>query len=621
MGGKICIAISKMTWTYDRAENGNVALIGEIDLHGAGDTFILALGFGLNDAEAGYRALASLYKGFDSARAAYIDEWQQWQQGLMDLDKSDAGEMSLYRVSTVVMRTHGAKRFRGGLMASLSIPWGFSKGDDDLGGYHLVWPRDLVEIGGGLLAAGALDEAGSILEYLRVTQELDGHWPQNMWINGTPYWTGVQMDETAFPILLVDQARREKALHRDLDHYWPMVRRAAGYLVCNGPVTQQDRWEEDPGYSPFTLAVEIAALLAAADLAELQGDETAAAYLRETADSWNDSVEKWTYATGTDLAQEADVEGYYVRIAPPEEAAAGSPAEGFVPIKNRPPGQSAEAATQIVSPDALALVRFGLRGPDTAEITNTVKVIDQLLKVETPTGPAWHRYNDDGYGEHEDGAPFDGTGTGRAWPLLTGERAHYELAAGRKDEAERLLNVLASFASSGGMLPEQVWDAPDIPERGLAFGRPSGSAMPLAWAHAEYVKLCHSLKDGRVFDMPPQTVQRYQIDETHSPRSIWRFNNKSRVITAGLMLRVEVLSPAEVQWSSDGWKTVRKVATQDTGLGIYFADLPADQLAAGDTIAFRFLWNDKQNEQSSTFTVQVVDSTKGSESKLLAADQ
>ena len=128
-------------------------------------------------------------------------------------------------------------------------------------------------------------------------------------------------------------------------------------------------------------------------------------------------------------------------------------------------------ASHLISPDALALVRFGLRAADDPRIRDTAKVIDALLKVETPSGPAWHRYNDDGYGEHEDGSPFDGTGIGRGWPLLTGERAHYELAAGRVENAKRLLTALESFANESGLIPEQVWDAPDIPERELHFGR------------------------------------------------------------------------------------------------------------------------------------------------------
>ena len=188
------------------------------------------------------------------------EQWLAWQGSLLDLEPQGADPRRLYRVSTAVLCTHEARDFPGGAIASLSIPWGFSKGDEDLGGYHLVWPRDLVETAGGLLAAGALADARRVLAYLRTTQEADGHWPQNMWLDGTPYWSGVQMDETAFPILLVDLARRELALSPgDVARFWPMVRRAAGYLVRNGPVTQQDRWEEDPGYSPFTLAVEIAA--------------------------------------------------------------------------------------------------------------------------------------------------------------------------------------------------------------------------------------------------------------------------------------------------------------------------------------------------------------------------
>ena len=213
----------------------------------------------------------------------------------------------------------------------------------------------------------------------------------------------------------------------------------------NGPVTQQDRWEEDAGYSPFTLAVEIAALLVAADLAETNNEPGAAAYLRETADTWNANIERWVYVTGTELAKRIGVEGYYVRIAPPEKADAASPASGFVPIKNRPAGQSAEPASSYREPRCPGPGPLRLARADDPRIVNTVKVIDALLKVETPYGPAWHRYNDDGYGEHADGSPFDGTGIGRVWPLLTGERAHYELAAGRRDQAERLLQTLEAF--------------------------------------------------------------------------------------------------------------------------------------------------------------------------------
>jgi glucoamylase len=241
----------QMTWLFSSAPNGNVALTGEIDLSGAQGSeasFTLALGFGRNPAEAGQRVLASLQEGFDSSREEYFREWQKWQEGFTGISTKvyKPGKVNVYEISRAVMRTHEAKRFPGGIIASLAIPWGFSKGDDDLGGYHLVWPRDLVEVAGGLLAAGAKMDVRRVLFYLQVTQEQDGHWPQNMWLDGQEYWAGIQMDETAFPILLVEMARREEALNADqLARLWPMVRRAAGYIVRNGPATPQDRWEED----------------------------------------------------------------------------------------------------------------------------------------------------------------------------------------------------------------------------------------------------------------------------------------------------------------------------------------------------------------------------------------
>lgn len=596
----------QMTWEYSRAENGNVALTGEVDLLGSGGRFVFALGFGRNAAEAGNRARASLLDGFESTRAAYIRDWRDWQQQLVPIEKTEPNHRNFYRVGTAVLRTHEAKSFPGGLIASLSIPWGFAEGDDDLGGYHLVWPRDLVETAGALLAAGAREEVVRVLTYLQSTQEPDGHWPQNMWLDGTPYWNGIQMDEAAFPILLVDLARREGALDsRQQARLWPMARRAAGFLARNGPVTQQDRWEEDPGYSPFTLAVEIAALLAAADLADLNREPKVATYLRETADAWYAGIDRWIYVTGTDMARRIGVEGYYVRIAPPETAEAASPAQGFIPIKNRPPGQSREPASHIVSPDAWALVRFGLRAPDDPRIVNTMTVVDALLKVETPFGPAWHRYNDDGYGEHPDGSPFDGSGVGRAWPLFTGERAHYELAAGRRDAAEKLLHTLEAFASESGLISEQIWDTRDIPKRELFFGRPSGSAMPLVWAHAEYLKLCRSLHDGRVFDMPPQTVQRYQVEQPRSPFAVWRFNHKCQTIPPGKTLRIETLSHAVVHWSGDGWETVRDTKTQNTGIGVYVADLPTNEMSEGTRVCLTFYWPEVNRWEGVDFTIQI----------------
>jgi glucoamylase len=603
-------AHKQMTWSFDRADNGNVALVGEVDLHAAGGEFVLALGLGRNTREAAHQALASLDDRFDRVWDEYVGEWNQWQESLLlpKATEPKAPGRDLLRVSASVLRVHESKHFTGGIVASLSIPWGTSKGDADLGGYHLVWPRDLVEAAGGLLAAGARDDALRVLGYLEVIQDADGHWPQNTWVDGSAYWQGIQLDETALPVLLVDLvARRGAASSADLKRFWPMVRRAASFLVRNGPVSAQDRWEEDGGYSPFTVAAQIAALLVAADIADANGDAAGAAYLRETADTWNQSIERWMYVAGTALAREVGVDGYYVRIAPPDDADANSPVHGFVPIKNRPFGQSPQPAMDIVSPDALALVRFGLRSPDDKRIRDTVRVIDALLKVETPLGPAWRRYNGDGYGEHEDGAPFDGTGVGRPWPLLVGERAHYELAAGNLKEAIRLEHTFAGFANEGGMLPEQVWDAADIPERELFFGRASGSAMPLVWAHAEYIKLRRSIQENRVFDTPRQTVQRYLVDKIGSPHVIWRFNHKCETMNAGKTLRVELLAAATIHWGEGDWERIGDVETHDTGLGVHFADLPTENLRAGKQVRFTFHWREGAHWEGRDFAVGIQD--------------
>jgi glucoamylase len=594
-------ANKKMAWSYANAPNGNIALTAELDLSTSDGECVTALAFGRTPDEAGQKARSGLLEDFDQVQRAFVEGWMESRSLSMDLGKTYETGFDLYRVSNSVLRTHEEKSFPGAVIASLSIPWGFSKGDNDLGGYHLIWPRDLAQAAGGLIASGDVDHAKGTLLYLMSTQEEDGHWLQNMWLDGTPYWGGIQMDETAFPILLADHLTRIKAL-TGLDT-WPTIRRAAGYLVRNGPVTQQDRWEEDGGYSPFTLAVEIAGLLAAADFAEEKGDYGLATYLKETADSWNENIERWTYITGTELAKKVGVKGYYVRIAPANAADSELRISALVGIKNRGSGQDVLPLDQIVSVDALALVRFGLRSPEDPRILDTVKVIDEILKKDTKTGPVWHRYNFDGYGEHDDGSPFDGTGVGRGWPLLAGERAHYELALGNVEEAQRLQHVMEAQASSGGLIPEQVWDTEDIPRRGLHNGRPAGSAMPLVWAHAEYIKLVRSIHERKVFDLPPQPVARYQTNMTESKFAPWRFNHKCRTIPLGKILRIEVLAPATVHWSDDDWRTTTDSKTIDTGLGIHYVDLPTSGLSPDSNIFFTFFWRDANKWEGTDFQV------------------
>jgi glucoamylase len=597
----------EMAWEFERAENGNVALIGEFDLEESkGNGFVVALGFGRNPQEAGQRARASIFEDFEVCKTKFINEWEEWQKKIFSFGKLKKIYPKYFNISASMLKSHESKRHPGALIASLSIPWGYSRGDDDLGGYHLVWPRDMVQTAGGLLAAKAFDDARRVLNYLMVTQEDDGHWTQNMWLDGSPYWNGIQMDQTALPIMLVDLVNREMNLsERDLKHFWPMIRKAASYLVLNGPITAQDRWEENAGYSTFTLAVEIAALLIAAEYAEKNNEPQVSIYLKQTADTWNSSIERWTYVTGSDLAKFVGVEGYYVRINSKEQFDFDNRGTEPVIISNRPKGENICPANEMVSPDALALVRFGLRSADDPHILNTIKVIDATLKFDNPLGPGWYRYNGDGYGEHFDGSPFNGTGIGRPWPLLTGERAHYEIAAGNFKYAEELFRAFENYANESGLFPEQIWDAEDIPELNLFTGKPSGAAMPLVWAHSEYIKLCRSLKAKQIFDMPHQTRDRYLIEKKNSNIVIWNFKTQYKYIPKGKILRIECLTSATILWSSDEWETTNEIFTLDSGLGNYFADLPTSNLDYEQNISYTFYWHDSQTWEDKKYMLSI----------------
>ncbi len=597
----------RLTEPYESASNGNVALSAELGLDADGCA-VLSLGFGVSEAEAAFHALRSVQTPFETILDDYASGWRAWQAELRSIERRARGH-NLYRVSTAVLRCHETPTFPGGLIASLSIPWGFNKGDDDIGGYHLVWPRDLCETAGALLACGAHTAVRRVLRYLRATQEADGSWPQNCWLDGAPYWRGLQLDECAFPMLLLDVAWREGAIKApDIKAFWPMVKAAAGFVARNGPRTKQDRWEENAGYTPFTLAVAVASLLGAAELAELSEEPDLADLFRDTADAWNDQIEDWVYVEGTALDREAKVAGHYIRIAPEQPQSGAPDAHAIVQVRNHEAGSGAIPAHDLVSTDALALVRFGLRAADDPRILDTVAVIDHALKVDLPQGPGWRRYNFDGYGEKADGSPFDGVGIGRAWPLLAGERAHYALAAGRRPEAQALLETIEAHSSPGGLIPEQVWDGPPIPERELAPGEPSGSAMPLVWAHAEYIKLLRSLADGRVFDMPPHTVRRYLVEKRKARCRTWREDAPAPAIAPGQALRLDLVEDSIVLYTRDDWKTQAEIATRDTGLGLHVAEIASD--GATSTQRIVFTWRRRRDEtwRGQNFEVAVVQS-------------
>ena len=347
----------RLTDEYDSAQNGNVALTAELALNADGSC-VLALGFGRTASEAAFHTLASLQTPFETILNDYAAGWRAWQAGLRSMERRAKGH-NMYRVSTAVLQCHETPVFPGGMIASLSIPWGFSKGDDDLGGYHLVWPRDLCETAGALLACGAHSEVRRILRYLRATQQGDGSWSQNCWLDGAPYWRGIELDECSFPMLLLDMAWREGAIKRpDLVTFWPMVERAAGFVLRTGPRTKQDRWEENAGYTPFTLAVAIASLIAAAEIAEVCEIVDLPDLLRDTADAWNEQIEDWIYVEDTELARAAGVTGHCIRVAPESPQTEGPDVHAIVQVRNHEAGSGAIPADGLVSTDALALVEI-----------------------------------------------------------------------------------------------------------------------------------------------------------------------------------------------------------------------------------------------------------------------
>ncbi len=563
-----------LRWRYRQAGPGNVALTGGLPRHS-----VLALGFASSKQSAATVALSALPRDFDSPWQQQIGDWRDWHSecGLrcaLDLDLPQALRDEL-KISAMVLRTHQDQIFTGAMIASLSIPWGETR--NERGGYHLVWPRDLVESAGALLVLGADDKAREILRYLIATQLDDGHWYQNQWLGGKPYWQGSQLDEAAFPVLLAAELAARGAL--DGIEIRDMVSRALTFIAHNGPASDQDRWEENAGVNTFTLAICIAALISGADFLNDQDRETALAI----ADFWNSRIESWTVVRDTDLARQHGVTGYYIRTAPPKSIMDEEAVSEQLPIKNRLQDPGLSAAEQI-STDFLQLVRFGLRRADDPLITDSVRVVDALLRADTPNGPAWYRYNGDGYGEHRDGSAFDGTGHGRPWPLLTGERGHYELLAG--NDPLPYLGAMAAMAGRGGMLPEQVWDAEPVPEKRLYPGRATGSAMPLVWAHAEFIKLAHSRAAGHPVDRLDAVWQRYEGQRPKAELAVWSPRAPIDTIFRGEALCICLPQPATVRFRIGDSAGSSEIQTTPAGLGMHRATLPVEMPGVGDSLRF-----------------------------------
>jgi glucoamylase len=394
-----------------------------------------------------------------------------------------------------------------------------------------------------------------------------------------------------------------KAL-QDFDPY-PVVLKAAGYLIHHGPVTPQERWEENSGYSPSTLAAQIAALICAAAFARERGHQATARYLEEYADFLDAHLEPWTVTTDGSLVP--DIRRHFIRIHP---ADAGDPQadedanHGLVELRNQPPGAPATfPGKDIVDAGFLELVRHGIRKPGDPLVEDSLRVVDAVLRVDTPVGPCWRRYNHDGYGQREDGGPYQGWGYGHAWPLLTGERGHYELAAGR--DVRPFIRAMEGFATQTRLLPEQVWALPDRPKAHMRFGRPTGGAMPLAWAHAEYIQLVRSAADGHVGGLISAVADHYRVRRTTPPLEIWKFNRQVRSIPAGGTLRIQAASSFRLHWTGDEWQHAHDTNSTSIQTGHHYVDIrvPSGQEAP---VRFTFFWTAAGRWEARDFQVRTM---------------
>jgi glucoamylase len=532
-----------LTYTYDTAGPGNVSVGAEVGVRAG--SFQIAIGFAHARADAEEVARAALQKGAGTIRQGFERAWLAQPDIPRALAQVSGDEGMLARASLTLLHCLEDKSHAGAFVAAPAAPWG-EQNHDGHHVYHLVWPRDLCRIATALLDAGDTEAALRAFRHLQKHQRSDGGWYQNWFIDGTPHWQSTELDQVALPILLAWRLGVAGCL--DHDPFPTMVRPAAQFLIREGPLTQLDRWEDSGGLSPSTLAASIAALIVAAEFAHDAGEHVAAAHLRVVADYWNDRIESWCSTSS----------GQYVRLASDPD--------------RRPTGGA-------VAPEFLELVRYGLRRPKDDRVLRSLQGVDTSLKVSLPGGPSWRRYAGDQYGEHEDGSPWDGTGRGRAWPVLTGERARHFFSMGLS--AAELVRSLESFAGQGLMLPEQLWDGPDVSSRALKFGAPNGSACPLGWAHAEYLELLVTIALAGFPDIVMPARRRYTEGSAQEPPFVWSHKHQITRIVAGRKLRVQLPRPGAVHYTFDEWASYREVDAADTTLGVWVAEIPCNKLARG----------------------------------------
>lgn len=575
-----------MTWHYDGAFRGNVAQMGWLNFGNStarSIAFDVVLGFGNSEAEAMQHASATLSSDLTALEKTYTDQWIAYTQKLSDQNgqADDQYYLAAMTLKTIQDKTNGA------MIAGLGTPWGESNGDKNQGGYHLVWARDLFKFASSLIAAGDQDSANQAVDYLFNTQmQSNGRFPQNTFVNGTPWWNATQMDQTAMPIILAWKLNRT-----DL---WSRIKLAAEYLAKNGPRTDQERWEEMPGYSPSTIAAEIAGLVCAADLANRAGDPKAAEFYLKKADEWRNNVANWTFTTNGPHGNHQ----YYLRLTSNQ-----NPNDGDrLTFGN---GVGTHDQRLIVDGGFLELVRMGVMSPQDWTILETIPEYDQLLKQTLPgKGDAWFRYNYDGYGEANDGTNYNGTGRGRLWPIFTAERGIYEIAkSGDRSVGRPYVKALKAFSSEAGFVPEQIWNQTTtitgwetVTPSGATPGAATRSMRPLSWAMGEYINLLAAINRGQS-DAPAVVCQRYSCDR---PQATSTFNVNATT-TPGENIYLVGSSPLLGNWEPSA------------GIKLSPAQYPTwsatVSLPAGTTFEYKFvkrdtrgnmIWQSGQNQTVTT---------------------
>jgi glucoamylase len=550
-----------MNYTYSSANNGNTAQTGELDLSDGGTintqtattiTFDLVLSFGqtgggTSSVTSAEQTLAgTLGDNFSTMLNTYVSQWNTFDNGL-NSPPAVGGTQAIqqqrqqeYYLAANVLKASQDKQ-TGAFVAGLGTPWGASNGDGD-NGYHLVWERDMYEFSSALIVAGdTADPKRALLWAFNTQQQSDGHFPQNSFVNGTPFWTGIQMDEQAFPIILA-----WKLGVTDSTDYQNHIKPAANYILNNGPTTGEERWEENGGYSPSTIAAEIAGLVAAADIARINSDIASQTLYDNAADYWQGMVQNWTF-TSTGLLGAGS---YFERID-----SDANPNDGdTINIAN---GGGTYDERSIVDAGFLELVRQGIFPANTPYITLSLPVIDSTIKQTVNGNSYWYRYNHDGYGEHSDGSPYNGTGVGRLWPILSGERGIYTIASGGSGDA--YLTDMTAAENAAGMIPEQVWDnnAPS----GDTPGTPTGSMNPLNWAMGEFITLLFSAANNDIADVPSVVYNRY-VASPFQPHSGYVVDYNSSQLRAGKALTIYYDgflasgSKVYIHWGENNWQNI-----------------------------------------------------------------